>query len=150
MPDTAASYLIDEIQKLLDQEKAEIDRIEKEKADYIAQYDSRDLNESAIKDNIQRYDDELTILNESHAENLKGKKTVDTKAAAGGCYEVIELEVKFEGDENTITKINTSQLDNIIEVMGAFPTTSVTITGYHGSGLNRSISKNIETDDIPS
>lgn len=151
LPDSAASYLIDEIQKLLDQEQAEIDRIEKEKADYIALYDPRDLDEPAIKDNIQRYDDQLTILNESHTENLKGKKRVDVSAASGNCYTPIELDVKFKTDENKIKDVAALRLNlaNVVNVMTEFPTTKVTIIGYHGGGLTASVKDNIETEDIP-
>jgi len=153
LPGKAASYILDEIQNILNLEEGEIKRIEEEKETYLEKYpNKKDREDPTVKGNIEKYDALLDELNESHRHNLEQKKTVETKAAKGDCYKEITVDVTFERNQNKIDEIDEVLIADVAEVMNTFPSISLTITGYHGAGLNRIFSDNadIEKDEIES
>ncbi len=150
LPTSASDYILAEVQKLLDQEQADIDRNEAEKTAYISGFSAIELNDPKVKANIRRYDEVLTPLKENHKTNLGKQGTIVTIASSGKCYSPIELVVSFEEDTNLITDIDNDKINDVVRVMKEFPTITLTITGYHLGGRNSAVNKNdMEKIDIP-
>ena len=151
LPDSAATYIMNEIQRILDLEQAEIDRIQLEKDDYLALFpDKKDREDPSIKENIDKFDVVLTKLNESHHQNLKIKAEVDTQSDKGKCYKEIEVDARFNGWGNTLNNESTITplLNQIADLMKDLPFLEVTVLGdFAGADVEENLLLTIKEDE---
>lgn len=156
LPPSATNFLLDEIKRLLTQEAGEIVRLNQEKEDFINDCKSKgiSLESKSVKESISNYDKEILLLEESHTKNLEKEAIVITKSSKGECYDPINIAADFGGNTNELTKKSRKKIDpklnEVAEVMKAFPSITLTIIGFHGAGLNAPRSNDMEVDDIPS
>jgi len=132
LPPSAASHILDEIQKLLDQALSTINRIVGERAEYLLDYPTEEEQQNVkVAASIKRFDDLLVSLNASYAESLKKQAIVVERDAEGNCFEEIEVDARFNGKGNTLqneTKVK-PLLKNIARLMKNFPFLEITIYG---------------------